>query len=234
MRAIILAAGMGTRLRPLTLETPKPLIKVNGESMIERQIRLLKEIGIDEIIVVTGYLREKFEFLKEKYGVTLIYNNRYNIYNNIYTMYLVKDYLKNSYVIEGDIYLNKNFLKKDIERSSYFSAPKYRYSNEWILRIDNENNVINIEIGSEDGEYIMCGVSYWNESDASFIVNKLEECIESRDFTDLFWDDIVKDNIENISIKIEKIEDDYVYEIDSLDDLERVNYILNTNSNNAN
>lgn len=228
MRAILLAAGMGTRLRPLTLETPKPLIKVNGESMIERQIRSLREIGIDEIIVVTGYLKEKFEFLKEKYGVKLIYNDKYNIYNNIYTMYLVKDYLKNSYVIEGDIYLNKNFLKKDIEMSSYFSAPKYGYSNEWILRIDNEDNVINIETGSEDGEYIMCGVSYWNESDANFIVNKLEECIESRNFTDLFWDDIVKDNIGNMNIKIEKIKDNDVYEIDSLGDLQKINDILSS------
>ena len=74
MRAILLAAGMGTRLRPLTLKTPKPLIKVNGESMIEKQIKSLKEIGIDEIIVVTGYLKEKFEFLKEKYGVKIIYH----------------------------------------------------------------------------------------------------------------------------------------------------------------
>lgn len=228
MRAILLAAGMGTRLRPLTLETPKPLIKVNGESMIERQIRSLREIGIDEIIVVTGYLKEKFEFLKEKYGVKLIYNDKYNIYNNIYTMYLVKDYLKNSYVIEGDIYLNKNFLKKDIEMSSYFSAPKYGYSNEWILRSDKEDNVINIETGSEDGEYIMCGVSYWNESDASFIVNKLEECIGSRNFTDLFWDDIVKDNIGNMNIKIEKIKDNDVYEIDSLEDLQKINDILSS------
>ena len=79
MRAILLAAGMGTRLRPLTLKTPKPLIKVNGESMIEKQIKSLKEIGIDEIIVVTGYLNEKFEFLKEKYGVKIIYNDKYDI-----------------------------------------------------------------------------------------------------------------------------------------------------------
>lgn len=66
MRAILLAAGIGSRLRPLTLETPKPLIKINDESMIERQIKFLKEVGINEIIVVTGYLKEKFNFLKEK------------------------------------------------------------------------------------------------------------------------------------------------------------------------
>lgn len=229
MKAILLAAGMGTRLRPLTLETPKPLIKVNGESIIERQIKYLKEIGIEEIIVVTGYLKEKFDFLKEKYGVKLIYNDKYDIYNNIYTMYLVKEYLRDSYVIEGDIYFNNKFLKNNIKESSYFSAPKYNYSNEWILRIDENDNVLKIETGSEDGQYIMCGVSYWNKSDADFIINKLDEYILKDDFNELFWDDIVKNNIENINIKIEKIKDDDVYEIDSLEDLEDLNNILYIN-----
>ena len=129
MRAILLAAGIGSRLRPLTLETPKPLIKINDESMIERQIKFLKEVGINEIIVVTGYLKEKFNFLKEKYGVTIIHNNKYDKYNNIYTMYLVKDYLKNSYVIEGDIYLNKNILRKNLNsmppHAVYLYIPLY-------------------------------------------------------------------------------------------------------------
>lgn len=229
MRAILLAAGMGTRLRPLTLETPKPLIEINGESMIERQIRFLKEIGIEEIIVVTGYLKERFQFLEEMYGAKLIYNDKYDIYNNIYTMYLVKEYLKNSYVIEGDIYINRNFLKKDIQQSSYFSAPKRGYSNEWMLRSDYEDNILKIEAGSEDGEYIMCGVSYWNESDASFIINKLNEYVVAGEFDELFWDDIVKDNIENMNIKIERIKEDDVYEIDSIEDLKKVNDILGIN-----
>ncbi|MDY4251700.1 sugar phosphate nucleotidyltransferase, partial [Clostridium sp.] len=86
MRAIILAAGMGTRLRPLTNDTPKGLVKVKGISMIEREIENLREIGIDEIIVVTGYLKDKFNYLKDKYGVKLIHNDKYDVYNNLYTM----------------------------------------------------------------------------------------------------------------------------------------------------
>lgn len=226
MRAILLAAGMGTRLRPLTLETPKPLIKVNGESMIERQIEALKDIGVEEIIIVTGYLKEKFDFLKEKYGVKLIHNDKYNVYNNIYTMYLVKDYLRDAYVIEGDIYLNRNFLKANMEQSSYFSAPKYGYKDEWILRMDANDSVIDIEVGSEDGEHIMCGVSYWNDKDGKLIVEKLDECVKSGEFTELFWDDIVKNNISNLSIKVEKIDSNDVYEIDSLYDLDKLNKIL--------
>lgn len=226
MRAILLAAGMGTRLRPLTLETPKPLIKISGESIIERQIKSLKEIGVKEIVVVTGYLKEKFDFLKEKYGVKLIHNDKYDIYNNIYTMYLVKEYLGDSYVIEGDIYFKKNFLKKDLAKSSYFSAPKYNYLNEWMLRIDIEDNLINIETGSEDGQYIMCGVSYWNKKDASFIINQLDKYIANNDFKELFWDDIIKENISYLNIKVEKIDTDDVYEIDSLEDLRDLEKII--------
>lgn len=84
MRAILLAAGMGTRLRPLTIDTPKSLINVNGKPMLETQIEFLKEKGIDDIIVVTGYLSEKFEYIKEKYGVKLIHNDKYDTYNNIH------------------------------------------------------------------------------------------------------------------------------------------------------
>jgi L-glutamine-phosphate cytidylyltransferase len=73
MRAILLAAGMGTRLRPLTLETPKSLIQVNGKPLLERQIEFLKEKGINEIIIVSGYLKEKFEYLIDKYEVKLVY-----------------------------------------------------------------------------------------------------------------------------------------------------------------
>lgn len=229
MRAIILAAGMGSRLRPLTLNTPKPLIKINNESIIERQIKFIREIGINEIIVVTGYLKEKFEFLKDKYGVKIIYNDKYDVYNNIYTMYLIRDYLPNSYVFEGDIYLKKNILKNNIKKSSYFSAAKYGYKNEWILRIDEKNNVIGIDIGSEDGQHIMCGVSYWNKKDAEFIKAKLDKYIMKEEFDKLYWDHIIKDNIQDIEIQLVKIDSDDIYEIDSLEDLEKLNEIVGEN-----
>ena len=124
MRAILLAAGMGTRLRPITLETPKSLVSVNGQPMLERQIEFLKDKGIDEIIIVTGYLSEKFEYLKEKYNVKLIHNEKFDKYNNIYTMYLVREYLGDSYVIDADVYLNRNFIDSNIKQSTYFSGYK--------------------------------------------------------------------------------------------------------------
>lgn len=229
MRAILLAAGMGTRLRPLTLETPKSLVNVNGKPMLETQIEFLREKGIDEIIVVTGYLSEKFEYLKSKYGVTLVHNDKYDIYNNIYTMNLVKEYLPNSYVIDADVYIYNNFIDGKITKSTYFSGYKEGFKNEWILEFDSEDNVYGITVGNDSG-YILCGVSYWSEQDGNIIVEKLEEVIKNGSFDNLYWDDIVKDNIKRLDVKIRKIKSDDCFEIDSLEDLEKVNnYILETN-----
>jgi L-glutamine-phosphate cytidylyltransferase len=226
MRAIILAAGMGTRLRPLTLTTPKALTVVNGKPMLERQIDFLREIGIEEIIVVTGYLHEKFAYLKEKYGVQLVHNDKYDIYNNIYTMYLVKEYLHDTYVIDGDNYLHRNFLLKQPATSMYFSARKPDFKGEWMIRYDDNYKVTGIEVGDGDHEYILCGVSYWSEQDGRDIVVKLEEAVAGGDFKELFWDDIVKDNINALNVYLQEIHPSDSYEIDSIADLEKVNKIL--------
>lgn len=225
MRAILLAAGMGTRLRPLTLDTPKSLVEVDGNKMLERQIQFLREKGIEEIIVVTGYLKEKFDYLKEKYNVKLVHNDKYDVYNNIYTMYLVKDYLPGSYVIDADVYLHNNFIDDKVKKSTYFSGYKEDFKGEWIIESDENDKVYNIFVGDDQG-YILCGVSYWSEEDGNTIVKKLEEAIQSESFENLYWDDIVKDNLKDLDVYIRKINSDDCFEIDSLSDLEKVNKYL--------
>lgn len=226
MRAIILAAGLGTRLRPLTLTTPKALTVVNGKPMLETQVEYLQEIGIEEIIVVTGYLAEKFDYLREKYGVTLIHNDKYDVYNNIYTMYLVREYLQDVYVIDGDNYLHRNFLLKSPKTSMYFSARKPDFKEEWMIRYDDNYKVTDIVVGDGDQEYILCGVSYWSEEDGKFIVEKLEEAVSGGNFKDYWWDNIVKDHIRDVNVYLQEIHPDDSYEIDSLADLEKVNKLL--------
>ncbi|WP_289128078.1 sugar phosphate nucleotidyltransferase [uncultured Clostridium sp.] len=225
MRAILLAAGMGTRLRPLTLETPKSLIEVNGKPLLERQVEFLKEKGINEIIVVTGYLNEKFEYLKEKYGVKLVFNDKYDIYNNIYSMYLVREYLADSYVIDADVYINRNFIVTDINKSTYFSAYKRNVKNEWKLCFDENKKVNDIEIINGDG-FILCGVSYWSKNDGILIKDRIEEALKTGDFTNLYWDDIVKNNLKDLDVRIEEINDDDIYEIDNIEELNMVKSIV--------
>lgn len=102
-RAIIMAAGLGNRMRPVTLTTPKPLVKVNGERMIDTVIQGLHENGITEIYIVVGYLKEQFYTLEQEYpGVTIIENPYYDTCNNISSLYVARDYIENAMILDGD------------------------------------------------------------------------------------------------------------------------------------
>ncbi len=102
-RAIIVAAGIGERMKPLTFETPKPLVKVNGVRMIDTQIHGLHENGIKEIYVVVGYLKEKFCSLPSQYpGLQLIENPYYDTFNNISSLYVAREYLGDCIILDGD------------------------------------------------------------------------------------------------------------------------------------
>ena len=224
MNAIILAAGLGSRLKPLTKEVPKPLVKVNGLSLIERQIYLLKEAGICEIIIVIGYMSDKFKFLEKKYNVKLIYNNKYKEYNNIYSLYLAQDYLNNTYILEGDVYLTKNLFIENLKHSTYFAVKKEMYENEWVLKYDNKKRLEEIYIGYEKGAYVMSGISYWNIDDTKVIKDKLNKLIKNKNFKNLYWDDIVRKEVENFNINVKEVDFNCVYEIDTGEDLENVPY----------
>ena len=224
MRAILLAAGMGTRLRPITLNTPKSLISINNKPLIERQIEFLQAKGVEEIVIVTGYLNEKFDYLMNKYNVKLIYNDKYDKYNNIYSMFLVKEYLDDSYVIDADNFLTTNFIIEKPAKSMYFSAFKKDVENEWKISFDETNKVIDIEIMDGKGSgYILSGVSYWSKEDAKIIRKELENKItDNNSFTNYYWDDIVRENIYKLDVNINKINEDDIFEIDCLMDLENV------------
>lgn len=225
MRAIILAAGMGTRLRPLTNDTPKSLVMVAGEPMAERQIRFLKEKGINDIILVTGYMKEKFEYLKDKYGVTLIHNDKYDVYNNVYTMYLVRDYLQDSYVTEADVYMVRNYFEEKLDKSTYFAGKKENFDSEWKLHFNEKDVIYEIEVGPGT-DYIMSGVSYWTKQDGLYIKEKLEEVISKGNFDKVYWDDVVASVIKELNVYIKKIEKNDWYEIDSLEDLKKAEEYL--------
>ena len=102
INAVIMAAGTSSRFAPLSYEQPKGLLKVKGEILIEREIRQLREVGITDITVVVGYMREKFFYLKDKYGVQIVVNEDYYKYNNPSTLIRVLDKLKNTYICSSD------------------------------------------------------------------------------------------------------------------------------------
>lgn len=223
MNVIIIAAGFGNRLRPLTYSTPKPLIEVFNKSIIERNVEFLLEKEIKNIYIIVGYAKEKFEYLKEKYqGIKLIYNEKYNEYNNIYSLYLVKDYLEDSYIIEGDIYLNKNIFESSLKNSCYFSKKIEKVNEEWQLILEN-NKVKSIEIGGK-GNYIMSGISFWKKEDSLKIKKLLETYIQDEEKKKkYYWDHIIRENIEKFNnIGIVPLEERDIYEIDTLEELKEL------------
>ena len=215
MNAIILAAGMGTRLRPLTNEIPKCLVPVCGIPMVERQIQFLHEAGIKDITLVSGYKADKLEYLKEKYNVEIVFNECFDTCNNIYSLYKVLDRFGDSWVIEGDVYMHQNCFTTDIYQSTYFSKWHNHYEDEWGLEVDDENNLKHINIGSGSG-FIMSGISFWTKFDAKIISQYIKQRISLGEYSKLFWDEAVLQQYSYMQIHVKRFDD--IYEIDTVKD----------------
>ena len=174
-RAIFIAAGFGSRLRPVTLDTPKPLVKVNGTRIIDTLIDGVIAAGIEEIYVVCGYLGEQFAQLKEKYPqINLVTNHLYTEANNIYSVYLTRAHLQNAYVLEADLLVNnKDIFDKYLYHSVYLGIPT-KETDDWYFKTD-ENGII-YELGIESTDcYRMLGISYWSKQDGTTLPGHLEE-----------------------------------------------------------
>ena len=111
-RAIILAAGYGMRMIPINREMPKGLIEINGEPIIEHTIRQIQEAGIREIVLVTGFMKERYEYLEDRYGVTPLYCRDYTTKNNLYTLACAAEYLEDAYIVPCDVYFYKSPFRK--------------------------------------------------------------------------------------------------------------------------
>lgn len=218
MNAIILAAGMGTRLRLLTNDRPKCLVEVNGIPMVERQIQFLKEKGIEDITLISGYKAEALDYLKDKYGVDIVFNDRYDTCNNINSLYIVRDRFHDTYVMEGDVYMDKNVLLSEVPQSTYF-AKKKAYENEWGLAVDENSKLTKITIGAGNG-FLMSGISYWKTDDCKKIIAHMEKVYTQKDYTNLYWDNMVLDIYPELDIYVKEIAG--IYEIDTPEELKEV------------
>ena len=165
-RAIFIAAGFGSRLRPVTLEIAKPLVKVNGVRIIDTLIDGAIAAGIEEIYVVCGYLGEQFAVLKEKYpNVNLVTNNMYNEANNISSVYLVRDHLRNAYISEADLLMHNQVFDKYVFHSCYLGIPTDG-TDDWYFKTNEQGTICELGIGSKDC-YQMLGISYWDRVDGA-------------------------------------------------------------------
>lgn len=220
MNAIILAAGMGTRLRPLTEDKPKCLVSVLGTPMIERQIIFLKESGIDDITLVGGYKYEKLEYLMEKYGIRLIVNPYFETINNISSIKEVLHLFRGgTFIIEGDVYIHRNIFRRDLNQSAYFAVNKQNFNNEWELVTDADMNVKSVKVGDGSG-FIMSGVSYWTTDDALKICDEIQRLYSNGGYEKLFWDNAAINILPSLNVRL--IPTDSLYEIDTVPELMEV------------
>ena len=150
--ALIIAAGFGSRFVPLTFETPKGLLEVFGERMIERQIKQLHEVGIRNITIAVGYLKEKFEYLIDKYGVELLYNPEYTSKNTLTTIYRARKVLegRNMYILSSDNWMRKNMYHAYECGAWYSSAFQRGETKEWCLYFNKKGRITDVKVGGRD------------------------------------------------------------------------------------
>ena len=180
--AIILAAGYGMRMVPINTETPKGLIEIYGEPLIERTIRQLHEAGIRNIYIVVGFMKEKYEYLIDEYGVTLLVNTEYSRKNNLHSLALAARYLTGSYIIPCDIWCRENPYSKYELYSWYMVQPSE--SGKKPLRINRNQELVL----SGSGDYNMVGISYISSEDAPGLVQSLLKYDADTTYDNAFWE----------------------------------------------
>lgn len=190
-RAIIMAAGIGKRMRPVTIHTPKPLVSVNGVRMIDTVVQALHKNGIFEIYVVVGYLKEKFEGLENQYpGVRLIENPYFDICNNISSLYVAREHIENAMILDGDqMIYNSDILTPNFERSGYNVVWNDEETDEWLLDVRDDVVAKCSRSGGKKG-WQLYSISRWSKEDGKRLKKHLEIEFEQKKNRQIYWDDV--------------------------------------------
>ncbi len=231
--AIILAAGKSTRFAPFTYEKPKGLFRVKGEVLIERQIEQLKESGVEDIYIVVGYMKEKFFYLEQKYGVHLVVNNEFGKKGNLYSIYMVRQYLSNSFICCADHYfVNNPFIEENPDNHSYravsYQTGKFR---EFGVVCSDADVITELTVGGKDS-LAMVGHAYMNER-FSYVFRALMEA-EINDFgvASMFWEEFYAKHMQQLTFYKKEFSSEDILEFDSIDDLRTFDseFLLNVDS----
>lgn len=229
--AIIMAAGMSSRFAPLSYEKPKGLLNVKGEILIERQIRQLKEVGITDITVVVGYMKEKFFYLDDKFGVKIVVNEDYYRYNNTSTLIRVLDKLSNTYICSSDNYFMDNVFEPYVYCGYYSAVYADGETDEYCLSFDNDDRINGVSVGGADSWY-MLGHVYYDRKFSDKFKAILEREYEKADTKEHLWEDLYMKHIDELDLYVRKYDAGKVLEFDSLDELRAFDeeYINNADS----
>ena len=223
-RAVFIAAGFGTRLVPITFNTPKPLVRVHGVRIIDRLIDACLAAGINEIIIVRGYLGELFDQLLYKYPmIKFLENPVYNEANNISSALVARYMLQNAYVFEADLLISNPAIIEKYHYTSDFLGIKKNRSDDWCFRV--KDGIIQEEKVGGEGEDIwqMVGISYWNEADGHKLSQDIQEVYASPGGKERYWEQVpLTYRKEHYTVEIRECFDEDIVEIDTFKELKAI------------
>lgn len=226
-KAIFMAAGFGSRMVPVTLNTPKPLIQVHGKRIIETLLDAVLDVGITDITIVRGYLGEQFDLLLKKYPmIKFVENPIFNEANNISSAYVVRDMLSNAYVLESDLLLyNKEIIRKYEYTTNYLGLPSER-TDDWCFET-KKGYITKVKVGGENVHH-MFGISYWTKEDGEKMESDIEKVFKSPGGKERYWDEVaLRECIKNYKVWVREVEKGDIIEIDTYNELKQIDSIYN-------
>lgn len=184
-QAVILAAGYGMRMVPINTECPKGLITIDGEPLIERLINQLHEVAINDIYIVVGFMKERYEYLIDKYGVNLIVNPEYSSKNNLHSLFLSKEHIENAYILPCDIWCAQNPFRKTELYSWYMVTDELKSPG--IVRVNRKMELVLVPKGAEGN--VPIGISYLTQEVSAQVRDKLNKLDGRNEYKNSFWED---------------------------------------------
>ena len=190
-QAIILAAGFGMRMVPINHETPKAFLEIDGQPLVERLICQLQEVGIHDIKIVVGFMKEQFDYLIDKYGVQLIVNPDYARKNNLHSLALASRYIDNAYIVPSDVWCEKNPFSIN-ELYSWYMVSEIIES-ESDVRVNRKKELVRVTDGKDGNS--MVGISYLCGSVADQVKKNILDMCKQPEYDGSFWETaLYKDN----------------------------------------
>lgn len=219
-RAVLIAAGFGSRMTPVTINTPKPLVRVGGKRMIDGLIEACLGAGIEEIYIVRGYLGEQFDQLIYPYPmVRFLENSMYREANNISSAMTARYLLSNAYVMEADLWIKNPRIIRPYHYASNFLGIRKEKTDDWCFV--TENGIIKEEkVGGKDC-YQMVGISYWNERDGRRLCHDIQKIYETPKGKERYWEQVPLVYCRShYQVEIRKCREEDVAEIDTFGELQ--------------
>ena len=229
--AIIMAAGTSSRFAPLSYESHKAMTVVRGQVLIERQINQLREAGVPKIYIVTGYKKEQFDYLVDKYNVELIHNSDFLNRHNNSSIWAARSVLANSYICSSDNYFSCNPFEKEVDDTYYAAEYSDGHTDEWCMTEDENGYIDSVTIGGEKAWY-MLGHTFWSHKFSALFLSILEKEYDNKGTAGKLWEKIYMEHLDILKMRIRKYEPGVIYEFDTMDELREFDstYITDTRS----